>query len=224
MKKHIVKKSPAPSSAPTRILRKADKPRKKPWIIGLTGSIGMGKSTAARMLKDFGVPVFDADLAVHLLLAKDGAAVAKIAKIFPDSFKKGAIDRKILGQLVFGAPARLRQLEAILHPLVQRQEKIFLTQNAKARAVVLEIPLLFETGADKRCDVTIVVTAPKQVQKQRVLKRKSMTLQKFKAILAQQMPDAEKCALADFCVETSDGKACTRQKLANILARLFLTS
>ena len=188
-------------------------------IIGLTGGIGMGKSTAAAILAEFGFPVHYADAVVHELLAKGGKAVKPIAKLFPETVKDGAIDRATLGRSVFGKPAQLKQLEKILHPLVVADEAEFVkkAKRRKAKAVILEIPLLFETKADKRCDVVICVSAPKAIQKDRVMKRKDMTAAKFKAILARQMPDQDKRNRADFVVGTGLGKANTKKQLRAIL-------
>ncbi|MDE1900685.1 MAG: dephospho-CoA kinase [Alphaproteobacteria bacterium] len=193
-------------------------------IIGLTGSIGMGKSTAAGILKKMGYPIYDADKAVHALLKKDGDAVAPIAGIFPEALKKNAIDRKILGRAVFGDAQKLRRLERILHPLIRKAERAFL-KNArarKARAAILEIPLLFETGGEKRCDVTMCVTAPRAIQRARVMARPHMTEEKFRAIVARQMPDKAKRARADFTVPTGIDEAHTRAHLQKILRRLGL--
>ena len=188
-------------------------------IIGLTGGIGMGKSTAAKILAGFGLPVYDADCAVHALLSKGGAAVKPVAKIFPEALHNGAIDRALVGKAAFAHPEKLRKLEKILHPLVHRVEREFLKQarRAKAKAVVLEIPLLFETGAEKRCDVTLCVTAPKSIQKLRVMKRKGMTAARYKSILVRQMPDAEKQRRADYTVNTGKSRADTQKQLRRIL-------
>jgi dephospho-CoA kinase len=196
--------------------------RGTPLIIGLTGGIGMGKSTAAKILNAMGFPVYSADHAVHTLLRQGGKAVKPVAKLFPESLKKGAIDRAIVGRLVFGQPAKLKQLEKILHPLVHEVEKDFLKQakKDKAKAVILEIPLLFETGADKRCDYVICVSAPKAVQKERVMLRKGMTAARLKAILSRQMPDAEKRRRADFVVQTGVSRVDTRKQLLSIMEGL----
>jgi len=188
-------------------------------IIGLTGGIGMGKSTAAKILSRFGLPIYSADAAVHTLLGRGGKAVNPVAKLFPASLRTGAIDRKRLGADIFHQPKKLRALEKILHPLVRQAERDFLkrAQYQKARAAVLEIPLLFETGGEKRCDFTICVTAPRAVQTARVLSRKNMTPAKFKAILTRQMPDAERRARADYIVKTGVGLADTKRQLEKIL-------
>lgn len=190
-------------------------------VIGLTGSIGMGKSTAANMLRDMGVPVHDSDAAVHELLAPGGAGVEAVAAMFPDCRDKdaGGIDRRKLGAAVFGDAGALRALESILHPLVREQQQSFIRaqQRAGAAMVALDIPLLFETGAEARCDYTIVVSAPAAIQRQRVLARPGMTEEAFEKRLAQQMSDADKRARADFVVQTGIGMAHTRQELAQVL-------
>ena len=190
-------------------------------IIGLTGGIGMGKSTAAKILAEFGLPIYSADKAVHDLLKKNGKGVKPVAKQFPAALINHSIDRETLGQIVFGKEAELKKLEKILHPLVQEVEAAFVkkAKNTKRKAVVLEIPLLFETRADKRCDVVLCVTAPKDVQKARVLSRKGMTSAKFKAILARQMPDEQRCKKADYVVRTGVGVEDTRKQLRAILMK-----
>lgn len=199
--------------------------KRGPFVLGLTGSIGMGKTTAARILSRVGFPVYNADKAVHDMLKIKGEAVAPIARVFPQSFKRGAINRLLLGKIVFGHPALLKKLERILHPLVQKKEQDFILKAKQegAIAVVLEIPLMFETGADRRCDRVICVTAPFAVQKERVLSRKHMTVAKFKAICQHQMSDAEKRKRADFVVSTHRGLADTRQQLLNVLTKCQIT-
>lgn len=196
--------------------------KKNMHIIGLTGGIGMGKSTAAKILRGMGLPVHHADQAVHKLLRKGGKGVKPVARLFPSAFKRGAIDRKMLGRLVFGQPAKLKTLEKILHPLVHEEEQRFLrkAQLRKARAAILEIPLLFETGAEERCTVVFCVTAPKTVQKARVMQRAGMTEEKFKAIVKRQMSDAKKRKLADFVIDTGTSYAKTKKQLRRILSRL----
>ena len=189
-------------------------------ILGLTGSIGMGKSTAARMLRRFGVPVHDADRVVHGLLAKGGAAVAAVEMVFgPDVIRDGAVDRPRLGARVFGDRAALGRLEAILHPLVRRAERRFLALAAarRAKVVVLDIPLLFETGGQRRMDATVVVTAPAFIQRLRVLARPGMSADKLDAILRRQTPDAEKRRRADFLVQTGLGKGPALRRLKRIV-------
>lgn len=191
-------------------------------IIGLTGSIGMGKSTAAGMFRRLGVPVHDADATVHRLLGRGGRAVKPVEAAFPGTVRDGAVDRLALGRRVFDDPAALRRLEAILHPLVRAAAARFL---ARARAqrqdlVVLDIPLLFETGGERRCDAVVVVSAPAFLQRARVLARPGMTEARFAQILAQQMPDREKRARADFVVETGLGKRYTLCRIAEIVSIL----
>ncbi len=188
-------------------------------VLGLTGSIGMGKSAAARALRRLGVPVHDADAAVHRLLGSGGGAVAAVARAFPGVVADGAVDRAALGRRVFNNPAALVRLEAILHPLVQRSEQRFL-RGALARrepVAVLDIPLLFEIGGERRCDAVIVVSAPRFVQEARVLRRKGMTAARLLAVRARQMPDAEKRRRADFVVPTGLDKRATLRRLAGIV-------
>jgi dephospho-CoA kinase len=175
----------------------------KVW--GLTGGIGMGKSTAARAFRRLGVPVFDADAAVHRLQARGGRAVRPIAAAFPGAVKEGAVDREALRRAVLGDPAALARLEAIMHPLVRREQERFLARwrGRGARLVVLDIPLLFETRPDRRgLDAILVVSAPAPVQRARVLARPGMTPQRLAAILARQMPDAAKRRRADHVIRT----------------------
>ncbi|HZH28646.1 MAG TPA: dephospho-CoA kinase [Azospirillaceae bacterium] len=188
-------------------------------ILGLTGSIGMGKSTAARMLRRLGIPVHDADAVVHRLLAKGGGAVAPIAAAFPGVVRDGAVDRQALGAQVFDNPDKLRWLESIVHPRVQASLRRFLADAARRRmkVVVLDVPLLFETGGDRRTDRTVVVTAPRFVQRARVLARSGMTEAKLAAILARQMPDVEKRRRADFVVPTGLGRRFTLKALVRVV-------
>jgi len=173
-------------------------------ILGLTGSIGMGKSTTAAALRRLGVPVHDADRAIHRLIGRGGAAVEAIGRAFPGVVQDGAVDRKRLGDIVFADPARLKRLEAILHPLARAGQLKFLRWAARRRApvVVLDVPLLYETGGDRRCDAVMVVSAPAAIQAQRVLRRPGMTRAKFDGILRGQMRDAEKRRRAEFVVST----------------------
>ncbi len=177
-------------------------------VVGLTGSIGMGKSTAAAVLRRAGIPVHDADAAVHVLFARDGAAVAPVEAAFPGVARDGAIDRRALGARVFGDPAALARLEAIVHPLVRARSRAFLRAAALRRAplVVLDVPLLFEAGRAADCDAVIVVSAPPFLQAQRVLRRPGMTPARLRDILARQMPDREKRRRADFVVATGLGR------------------
>ncbi|MDA7946403.1 MAG: dephospho-CoA kinase [Hyphomicrobiaceae bacterium] len=171
-------------------------------IIGLTGSIGMGKSTAAARFIEHGIPVFDADREVHRLY--DGKAAPLIEKAFPGTTRDGRVDRALLSARLLGNPDALEQLESIIHPLVREARERFLVTNGEAGAemAVLEIPLLFEVGADKQVDVSIVVSAPADVQRTRVLGREGMTEAKLEALLSNQMPDDEKRSHADFVVDT----------------------
>ena len=177
-------------------------------ILGLTGSIAMGKSTAAAMLRRMGVPVHDSDAAVHALTRPNGAAMPAIAATFPDLVKGGALDRARLSQRAFEDPAILRKLEAILHPLVRADAARFLKRHRArgTKLVVLDVPLLYETGGEERCDAVAVVSAPRLVQLQRVLSRPGMTRAKLAGIEARQMPDAEKRKRADFVIPTGLGK------------------
>ena len=186
--------------------------------LGLTGSIGMGKSTTAAMFRDEGVPVWDADASVHRLYAKGGAAVAPIAKAFPNTVTDGAVDRPALSAILRGDPAAMKRLEAIVHPLVAEDRVRFLA-GTDAPLVVLDIPLLFETGAEDWLDVTLVVTAPAEVQRDRVLARPDMTEAQLDMILSRQMPDAEKRARADHVIETrtlDDTRAAVRDLIATL--------
>jgi dephospho-CoA kinase len=190
--------------------------------IGLTGSIGMGKSRTAVLLRQLGCAVHSADAAVHRLLRVGGAAVAPVAALFPAVQRDGEIDRAALGALVFPDPAQRQALEAILHPLVQQAEaaKRVRAETAGRRWLVLDIPLLFETGAERRCDVTLCVTASAAQQRQRVLARAGMTAAKFQQILAAQMPDAEKRRRADYVIQTGYGLCVTRWQLRWVLSRI----
>jgi dephospho-CoA kinase len=191
-------------------------------ILGLTGSIGMGKSTAAAVLRQMGVPVHDADASVHRLMSHGGAAVGFVEAAFPGTALDGAIDRKELGRRVYADSAELKRLESILHPMVREQERIFLRtcRIRRHKVAVLDIPLLYETGGEKRCDAVVTVSAPKFLQDQRVLKRPGMSRERLQEIVKQQMPDVEKKRRADFVVETGLGKRASRAALARILKRL----
>jgi dephospho-CoA kinase len=172
-------------------------------VIGLTGGIGMGKSAAANRFAQHGIPVFDADAEVHRLY--DGAAVEAIEAAFPGTTRGGKVDRRLLSAEIAGSPARLWRLEDIVHPLVVAAEIEFLREQEKkgAKVAVLEIPLLFETGADARVDVTVVVSAAAEVQRKRVLARPGMTAEKLEHLLARQLSDAERRARADYVVDSS---------------------
>ncbi|HXS42136.1 MAG TPA: dephospho-CoA kinase [Stellaceae bacterium] len=191
-------------------------------ILGLTGGVGMGKSTAAAMLRRMRVPVYDADAAVHRMMGKGGIAVAAVAAAFPGVVKDGAIDRAALGSRVFGDPGAMKRLEAIIHPLVRRDEDRFLAEMRRRRAklVVMDVPLLFESGRDRRYDATIVVAAPEFLRRARVLARPGMTPARLAAIMAKQMPDIEKRRRADIVVPSGLGRAFTWRRLRHAIERL----
>lgn len=195
-------------------------------ILGLTGSIGMGKTVAARLLRGLGVPVHDADAEVHRLLGPNGAAVAAVAREFPDTVRNGVVDRARLGAEVFGDghEAALRRLERILHPLVRRETGRWLARQARRRSpvVVLDVPLLFETGGPGRYDGVIVVSAPAFLQRQRVLRRPGMTPARFAEINRRQLSDHLKRARADIVVPSGLGRHTTRRGLKRALRRLRL--
>ena len=189
-------------------------------VLGLTGSIGTGKSTTAAMFADLGVPVHDADRAVHDLYA--GEAVAPIAAAFPGAVRDGKVDRAALSEILRQAPERFGELEAIVHPLVREREAAFLAHHREAGTpiVLLDIPLLFETGGASRVDKVVVVTCDPAIQRQRVLARPGMTEEKFDLIRARQMPDAEKRKRADFVVDSGHGLEPARQQVAEIVDTL----
>lgn len=189
-------------------------------VLGLTGSIGMGKSTTAKMFTDAGVPVHDSDETVHRLYA--GKAAPLVEAAFPGTTKAGVVDRARLAEKVLGDPAALKTLEAIIHPLVRADADAFLGLHRAAGApiVVLDIPLLFETGGRGRVDKVVVVTAPAEVQRARVLERPGMSEEKFAAILAKQVPDADKRRQADFIVDTGQGFDVARSAVKAIIAEL----
>ena len=191
-------------------------------ILGLTGGVGMGKSTAAAMLRRMGVPVYDADAAVHRMMGKGGIAVAAVAAAFPGVVKDGAIDRAALGSRVFGDPGAMKRLEAIIHPLVRRDEDRFLAEMRRRRAklVVMDVPLLFESGRDRRYDATIVVAAPEFLRRARVLARPGMTPARLAAIMAKQMPDIEKRRRADIVVPSGLGRAFTWRRLRHAIEQI----
>ncbi len=189
-------------------------------LIGLTGSIGMGKSTVAARFRALGIAVVDADAEVHKLY--EGAAVAPIESAFPGTTSGGKVDRQKLAQALLNQPDRFKRLEAIVHPLVFAAERTLLRAEAArgAAMAVLEIPLLFETGGDKRVDVTVVVSVPAETQRARVLQRPGMTAEKLDQLLARQMPDAEKRGRADFIVDTGGTFADTDAQVDNIVESL----
>jgi dephospho-CoA kinase len=191
-------------------------------VLGLTGSIGMGKSTAAGMLRAMGLAVHDADAAVHRLMAKGGRAVPAIAEAFPEAVRDGAVDRRALSARVFEDPEALRRLEAILHPKVRAEAHRFIdARRYRGDAlVVLDIPLLFETGGHTLCDAVAVVSAPSFVQEPRVLIRPGMTRDKLAQIRAQQLPDAEKRRRADFVIPTGLGRLHTLRRLRRVVKML----
>jgi dephospho-CoA kinase len=190
-------------------------------VIGLTGSIGMGKSTTAKMFEEEGVPVYDADAEVHKLYARGGRAVAPVEAAFPGVVKDGAVDRGELGQRVLDKPDELRRLQSIVYPLMESRQGFLERARADGKDMaVLDIPLLFETGGERNVDVVVVCSAPEAVQHTRVLDREGMTEAKLKAILAKQMPDAEKRQRADFVVETGEGFEAARAQVRQIIAKL----
>jgi dephospho-CoA kinase len=193
------------------------------FVLGLTGSIAMGKSTASQSFRSFGVPVFDADAAVHRLFAPGGAALAAVSGAFPGCAKpEGGIDRAALARQVFGDAAALARLEAIVHPLVQRAERAFLERCAAARRplAVLDIPLLYETGGERLVDAVAVVSAPAYLQAQRVLMRKGMSRDRLAAIRRRQTPDVEKRRRADFVIPTGLDRRRSITAIAGILERV----
>jgi dephospho-CoA kinase len=200
----------------------AEKTGHKPFVVGLTGSIGMGKSETAKLFARVGIPVHDADAVVHALYEKGGAAVAPIAAAFPGTVKDGRIDRIQLATRLAANEAAFRTLEGIVHPLVRESERSFLAAAA-ARGdglVVLDIPLLFETGGEARVDAVVVVSAPADVQRARVLAREGMTPEKLEAIHARQVPDVDKRKRADFVIETDKGLAHAFEAVKRVVAEL----
>lgn len=191
-------------------------------IIGLTGSIGMGKSETAKMFRALGVPVFDADATVHALQAKGGRAIPHIEAAFPGVITDGVLDRARLGEIVFSDDAARKKLEAIIHPMVAEERASFFEDAEKqgAKFVVLDVPLLFETGGNKACDKVVVVSAPAAVQRARVLARSGMTEAKFDDILARQTPDKVKREGADYVIDTSKGLDHAREAVGKIVTEL----
>ncbi|EZP82079.1 Dephospho-CoA kinase [Novosphingobium resinovorum] len=189
-------------------------------ILGLTGSIGMGKSTVAQMLRDLDVPVFDADAAVHELQGPNGALVPLIEAAFPGTTDASGVVRPLLGAVVFQDKDKLTTLERIVHPAVAAMRGDFLRDNAEAPLVVFDIPLLYEKGSEKGLDAVAVVSAPAGEQRRRVLARPGMTAEKFEQILALQVPDAQKRALADYVIDTGTTLDATREQVAGIVQAL----
>ena len=189
-------------------------------VLGLTGSIGMGKSTTALMFKDNGIAVHDADATVHRLYS--GKAVPLVEAAFPGATNDNGVDRNKLAEIVVGNEQQMKKLEAIIHPLVRKEEEAFLSkaETDGAKLVILDIPLLFETGGEKRVDGIVVVTAPQTVQRQRVLDREGMSEAKFAAILERQYPDEEKRKKADFVIDTSKGMESARSEVVAIIEQV----
>ena len=188
--------------------------------LGLTGSIGMGKSTVAKMFTELGIPVFDADAVVHRLQGPGGRLVAAIERHFPDTTGPEGVNRTALAEAVFGKPAALRHLESLVHPAVGEERARFLEAHRDAPLIVFDVPLLFETGGDKGVDRIAVVSASAEQQRARVLARPGMTVERFEAILAKQLPDAEKRARADFVIPTGGSIAETRAAVAELVTCL----
>ena len=193
----------------------------KPFRLGLTGSIGMGKSTTAAMFAARGIPVHDADAAVHALYAPGGAGASAIARFLPDTLASdGSVDRKRVGQAILGRPDRLSMLETAIHPLVREARRDFVEHHRASDLVVFDVPLLFETGTDVECDSVLVVTASEDIQRSRVLARPGMTEDAFQTMMARQMPDAEKRRRADFIIDTGRGHPFADAEVDAIVARL----
>jgi dephospho-CoA kinase len=192
----------------------------KPFILGLTGSIGMGKSAVAAMFKGLGVPVFDADEAVHELQGPGGACIAPIERAFPGTTGPGGVDRQKLGAAVFGNPEALKRLEAIVHPEVAEMRRAFLADNAAAPLIVFDIPLLYEKTGQHGLDAVAVVSAPAEQQRERVLARPGMSEEKFAQILKLQVPDAEKRARADYVIDTGVSLTETRHAVQRLVHAL----
>lgn len=192
----------------------------KPFILGLTGSIGMGKSTVAQMFRDLGVPVFDADAEVHRMQGAGGELLPAIEAAFPGTTGPQGVSRAELGTRVFGDDAALARLEAIVHPAVHALREAFLIEHWQVPLVVFDVPLLFEKGGAEEVDAIVVVSAPADVQRKRVLARIGMTPDKFAAILSRQMPDADKRARADHVIDTGTTLAATRQTVKQLVDKL----
>ena len=189
-------------------------------ILGLTGSIGMGKTTAANAFRHLRVPVYDADHVVHNLMSKDGAAVDDVLKVFPEVAKDGYVDRTALRSIVLVDEIKLQKLEKILHPLVRKKQYYFLAACARRRErlVVLDIPLLLETGGEIYCDAVIVVNSPPSIQKNRVLQRPGMSIERYQMILNRQIENSYKCRVADFVIQTGLGRLYSLQKINKIVS------
>ncbi len=192
----------------------------QPFILGLTGSIGMGKSTVAQMFAELGVPVFDADAAVRRMQGPEGSLLPAIERAFPGSTGPDGVDRAALGSLVFGDDEALARLEAVVHPAVASEREAFLIEHAGQSLVVFDIPLLFEKGGADRVDAILVVSAPEEVQRARVLARPGMTPHRFAEILDLQMPDSEKRARADYIIDTGQALGKTREDVAKLVQKL----
>ena len=192
----------------------------RPVILGLTGSIGMGKSTVAQMFREAGVPVFDADAEVHKLQGPGGLLLPAIEAAFPGTIGPQGVDRPALGNLVFGDPAALARLEAIVHPAVAKVRDLFMLEHAGERLVVFDVPLLFEKGGWEKVDTVVVVSAPFEVQRARVLARPGMTPEKFAHVLGLQVPDSEKRARADFVIDTGTPLPVTRDAVRQVIESL----
>ena len=192
-------------------------------VVGLTGSIAMGKTETAKLFRALGIPVFDSDAEVHRQYRKGGRGVEAISRIFPEAVIDGSVDREILAKRVLGDSQAMQQLEAAIHPIVRRSQNEFLARcKASGQAIaVLDIPLLFETGREAEVDKIVVVSAPQEIQRQRVLQRPGMTPEKLDRILARQLPDAEKRAKADYVVDTSKGVDYAAARVRGIVANLL---
>jgi len=191
-------------------------------IIGLTGSIGMGKTTVAQQFSRYGIPILDSDLVVHLLMREDKSCIAAIKTLFPAAVKNEIVDRSVISREVFGKPDKLKALEQILHPRVRAAQEAFIRSHVRTgkKAVLLDIPLLFETEGEKRCDYVVVVSAPAFLQKQRVMRRAGMTEEKFARIISRQMPDSKKRKRADTVVRTGLGKHESLKQVIRFLKKL----
>ncbi len=195
----------------------------KPHIIGLTGSIGMGKSAVAAMFVAEGLALFDADAAVHILQGENGACVSEIEAVFPGTTTKAGVDRQKLGSVVLGDREKLAQLESIIHPAIAKMRADFMRAHANDDIIVFDIPLLFEKGGERGVDSIVVVSASASVQRERVLARPGMTAEKFEHILNLQMPDSEKRARADYVIDTGCSMAETKKQISDLIQNLRKT-